>query len=96
MLSISRLRITGEPDRVRDRVDQGGEDVEAAGLGRDDVAPLGGDGGQLHRRHRRGALHGADKDGRPLPLGASRQVQPGKKQGKPKPKQSEQKTRASV
>ena len=73
---LQRAPPQGEPDRLHLRGYRGGSHVQEGGLGRDGVAPLGRDGGLLHRRPRRRTRHGADQDRRALPLRATVQVQP--------------------
>lgn len=67
----------GEPDRVRFGVYRSRQASEGERVGRDDLAPVGGDGGQLHRRPRGGPVHRANQDWGALPVRASGQVQPG-------------------
>ncbi|KAH7662440.1 Protein ENOL-1 b, partial [Aphelenchoides avenae] len=47
----------GEPNRLRDRVDRGGEALSRQRLGRDGLAPLRRDRGHLHRGPRRWSCH---------------------------------------
>jgi len=55
-------------------LDQGA--VDHAMLGRDGLAPLGGDGGQFHRRPHGGDGHGSPQDRRALSRGAGGEIQP--------------------
>mmetsp|Transcript_23297 Transcript_23297/g.70054 ORF Transcript_23297/g.70054 Transcript_23297/m.70054 type:complete len:525 (-) Transcript_23297:27-1601(-) len=66
----------GEPDRLHHGVDPRGPGLQARGVGRHDVAPLGRDRGRLHRGPRGRPLHRRDQDGRAVPRRAHVQVQP--------------------
>ena len=45
---MQRPSAQGKPNRHRDGGHGGGEDRKESGLGRDDLAPVGGDGGLVH------------------------------------------------
>jgi enolase len=65
-----------QPDRDPDRDDRRDRDRPAGGLVRCCVPPLRRDRGHHHRGLRGRDGHGADQDGRPVPLRAGCQVQP--------------------
>ena len=65
-----------QPDRFAERDDRGHRNGPQGRLGRDGLAPLRRDGGQLHRRLHRGDGHRSPQDRRSLPRRAGGEIQP--------------------